>query len=111
MIPVGGDEGDVVVFGVVLVDIHHHSLVAEGLRRTIDLHLAKGVPAVDFVALILFFVGVDEIVDPVAKINVSGSGLEGDAEGVVLTVNGRYEVVADVGKVLDGLFNCSLSMS
>ena len=56
---VGGDEGDVVVLGVVLIDIEHHHLVAERLRNAINLYIAEGVPATDIVAVLVALVGVD----------------------------------------------------
>ena len=35
MLAVGSDEGDIDVFGVVFVNVYHHSLIAEGLEFTV----------------------------------------------------------------------------
>ena len=102
MVAVGGDEGDVVVFGVVFIDIHHDGLVAEGLFLAFDFHFAEGVPAIDGVAFLLLLVGIDEVVDPVAEGYVVGFGGECQAEAIVFGFDGDDFLFADVGEVVVG---------
>ena len=108
VVTIWGDEGDVVVVGVVLVNVHHDGLVAEGLFHTIDFHITEGVPAIYFVAFLFFLVGVDEEIDPVAEGYVVGLGGECQAETAIFCFNGGNFLLADVGEVfvgfLQGLF-------
>ena len=108
VVTIRGDEGDVVVVGVVLVNVHHDGLVAEGLFHTIDFHITEGVPAINFVAFLFFLVGVDEEIDPVAEGYVVGFRCECQEEPVAVGFNGGDFLLADVGEVfvgfLQGLF-------
>ncbi len=103
MLAVGSDEGDVVAFGVVLVDVHHHGLVAKRLGFAVYLYLTKGVPAVGLVTCFLFFIGVDEEVDPIAHVDIIESRWKSEKElMVVLLVYAK--LLVGILKVVETLY-------
>ena len=69
------------------------------------MYLTERIPAVDFVMCILFFVGVDEKVDPIAHADVVQRWVESETELLVaFRSDGGDFVVADVGEAINGFF-------